>query len=160
VKIGIPNSILAIEATTDAQGRAAIDFALTGATLWTPRHAKLYEVVISTGADYIAEKIGFRTFDARRGYSAKREIRFSARDQSPRGESSPRRAVATTSATPGCCSAGQGIGRISFASPTTRTTITWLASPTNWPVALGGGARLLDPSIGTNPATTRMPPTS
>jgi beta-glucuronidase len=65
VKIEIPELHLATEATTDETGRAAIEFALNGAELWSPENPRRYEVVLSTGADRLSEKIGFRTIATR-----------------------------------------------------------------------------------------------
>ena len=63
VKVEIPELKVSAEVTTDATGRAALDFALTAAALWSPENPQRYEVIVSSGADRIAEKIGFRTIE-------------------------------------------------------------------------------------------------
>ncbi len=65
VKIEIPELKISTEVTTDTAGRAPLDFALTGATLWSPENPQRYEVIVSAGADRLAEKIGFRTIETR-----------------------------------------------------------------------------------------------
>ena len=65
VKVEIPELKISTEVTTDAAGRAALDFALTNATLWSPENPQRYEVVLSSGADRISEKIGFRSIEVR-----------------------------------------------------------------------------------------------
>ncbi len=65
VKVEIPALKLAVEAATDASGRAAFEFGLNGAELWSPEHPRLYEVSLSAGADHLTEKIGFRTIETR-----------------------------------------------------------------------------------------------
>ncbi len=65
VKVAIPELGVATEAQTDGHGRASVEFALTGATLWSPESPKLYDVAISAGADQISERIGFRTIETR-----------------------------------------------------------------------------------------------
>ena len=53
------------KAKTDAQGRAAFQFAAANLELWSPEHPKLYNVELSCGADKIAEPVGFRTIRTR-----------------------------------------------------------------------------------------------
>ncbi len=65
ITLEIPELKISTEVTSDASGRATWDFALTGATLWSPENPRLYEVILSAGADRIAEKIGFRTIETR-----------------------------------------------------------------------------------------------
>jgi beta-glucuronidase len=48
--------------TTDASGRANFHFAAK-LELWSPVHPKLYDVVLSSGADTIHDQIGFRTIE-------------------------------------------------------------------------------------------------
>jgi len=73
VKIEIPELHVSTDATTDAAGRAAIEFALKGAELWSPENPRRYEVILSAGvdtpgaagADRLSEQIGFRTIATR-----------------------------------------------------------------------------------------------
>lgn len=65
VKVAVPELALSFEALSDEDGRALVDFALGGATLWSPESPKLYEVVVSSGTDSVSEKIGFRTIETR-----------------------------------------------------------------------------------------------
>lgn len=65
VQVAIPELKITVNVTTDEQGRATLNFPLTGATLWSPASPKLYEVVLTAGSDRIAEKIGFRTIETR-----------------------------------------------------------------------------------------------
>jgi beta-glucuronidase len=65
VKVAIPELHVDAEFTADASGRAAVEFPLTGATLWTPENPRRYAVTVSAGADHISEQIGFRTIEAR-----------------------------------------------------------------------------------------------
>jgi beta-glucuronidase len=64
VAVEIPALKIAAEATADASGRATFDFALTGATLWSPENPQRYEVVVAAGADHVSEQIGFRSITA------------------------------------------------------------------------------------------------
>jgi beta-glucuronidase len=65
VKLEISSLHLAVEAATDAAGRATFEFALAGAALWSPEHPQRYEVVLTAGADRLAEQVGFRTIETR-----------------------------------------------------------------------------------------------
>jgi len=65
VKVAIPELGAEVDATTDSHGRASIEFALKGATLWSPETPKLYEVTLTAGEDRIAERMGFRTVETR-----------------------------------------------------------------------------------------------
>ena len=65
VRVEIPELKISAEATTDSAGRTALDFALVGATLWSPENPRRYEVVVSTGVDRISEQIGFRSIEVR-----------------------------------------------------------------------------------------------
>lgn len=65
VKIEIPELKVAVEAAPDASGRAAFEFGLKDAGLWSPENPRLYTVVLTAGADRVSEKIGFRTIEAR-----------------------------------------------------------------------------------------------
>ncbi len=42
----------------------AVSFILNKVQLWSPEHPKLYRVIISTNADKVEDKIGFRTIEA------------------------------------------------------------------------------------------------
>ncbi len=64
-KIEIPELKISVEAAPDASGRALFEFALPGATLWSPENPRRYEVVISTATDRISERIGFRSITTR-----------------------------------------------------------------------------------------------
>ncbi|MBW4888162.1 beta-glucuronidase [Mucilaginibacter sp. HMF5004] len=43
----------------------AVNFKLPGVQLWSPENPKLYKVVITTSADKVTEKIGFRTIETK-----------------------------------------------------------------------------------------------
>ena len=60
-----PELGVSAEAATDAGGRAAFDFALPGAALWTPEKPRRYKVSVSAADDRVAERIGFRTIETR-----------------------------------------------------------------------------------------------
>ncbi len=65
LQVSIPELKLSVQATTDAQGRAPLEFAVSGATLWSPASPKLYEVIVTAGSDRVSEKLGFRTIETR-----------------------------------------------------------------------------------------------
>ncbi len=65
VTVSLPELKLELKASTDKDGRAALEFPLPQATLWSPETPKLYELVITSGADQVSEKIGFRTIETR-----------------------------------------------------------------------------------------------
>jgi len=56
---------LVVSATTDANGRAELNFKLKRPELWSPENPKLYTVEITTGTDRVSDKIGFRTIETR-----------------------------------------------------------------------------------------------
>ena len=65
VRVEIAELGVSAEAATDAGGRAAFDFALPGAALWTPEKPRRYDVSVSAAGDRVGEKIGFRTISTR-----------------------------------------------------------------------------------------------
>jgi beta-glucuronidase len=69
VTVTIPDLHAKVQATVDAQSRAAITLPVKSLTPWSPETPKLYRVDISTGsgptADTIADDIGFRTIEVR-----------------------------------------------------------------------------------------------
>ncbi len=65
VAVEIPELKVSVQAQADASGRADFEFAVPAATLWSPENPRRYEVVLTAGADRLAEKIGFRTIETR-----------------------------------------------------------------------------------------------
>ncbi len=65
VEVEIPEMHARAHATTDANGKAAIHFAVSGLERWSPEHPKLYAVKLHTDADSIDEEMGFRTIETR-----------------------------------------------------------------------------------------------
>jgi beta-glucuronidase len=51
------------EASTGADGRAAFSFVPQGLQTWSPDTPKLYQVVLSAGADTLTDEMGFRTIE-------------------------------------------------------------------------------------------------
>lgn len=64
VTVEIPEAKIKQTATTDASGRAEFRFPAK-VELWSPDHPKLYDVVLSSGADKVRDAIGFRTVETR-----------------------------------------------------------------------------------------------
>jgi beta-glucuronidase len=64
VTIQIPEGRVSRTFETDANGVAQINFT-TDLTLWSPDNPKLYDVVIETKTDRVAESIGFRSIETR-----------------------------------------------------------------------------------------------
>ncbi len=62
VVIEIPELKIKKSAVTDANGKAQIEIK-TKPTLWEPANPKLYNVVVSSEADRVADEIGFRTIE-------------------------------------------------------------------------------------------------
>ena len=60
VTIEIPEARVKESVTTDAAGRAAFSFPARVA-LWSPESPRLYDVVVTAGADRVHDSIGFRT---------------------------------------------------------------------------------------------------
>ncbi|MCQ2114567.1 MAG: beta-glucuronidase [Bacteroidales bacterium] len=71
VKVEVPEVALSAEVTVDADGYAGFSMILKkskkkpGLVLWCPENPKLYDVNVSTSAETIADRIGFRTIEAR-----------------------------------------------------------------------------------------------
>jgi beta-glucuronidase len=64
VTIRIPEAGIANTVETDAAGRAQFSFA-ADLTLWSPENPKLYGVEIASETDKVADRIGFRSIQAR-----------------------------------------------------------------------------------------------
>ena len=62
--IDIPEAGIKQSITTDAGGYAPIDFRAR-LDLWSPEHPRLYQVKLSSGAEVINDRIGFRTIETR-----------------------------------------------------------------------------------------------
>ena len=54
-----------IEATVDANGRAAVQLNPQSLELWSPEHPRLYKVQLKAGEDTLEDEIGFRTVEVR-----------------------------------------------------------------------------------------------
>lgn len=66
VEVSIPELGLKRSVVTDDSGKATFAFAnVSKLELWSPEHPKLYNVEIRTGADSVAEPVGFRTVRTR-----------------------------------------------------------------------------------------------
>jgi beta-glucuronidase len=71
VTLEIPEAGVHAAMTTDAAGRA--NFRVSAKPdpekleLWSPEHPKLYDVVLSSGADTVHDQIGFRTIEVQAG---------------------------------------------------------------------------------------------
>ena len=65
VRVRIPAAKLEGEAQTAPDGVAEFELAAPGLALWSPENPHLYAVEISSGADRIADRIGFRTIETR-----------------------------------------------------------------------------------------------
>ncbi len=63
-KIEIPEVHLSQTVEFDAEGRASFRFPAK-LDLWSPEKPKVYQVIISSGTDRIADQIGFRTIETR-----------------------------------------------------------------------------------------------
>ncbi len=64
VTIAIGEAKASRTVTTDADGRADVDFPAT-LDAWSPEHPKLYDVELATTSDRVHEAIGFRTIEVR-----------------------------------------------------------------------------------------------
>lgn len=64
VTVEIPEAGVRHTFTTDAEGFAPVSFKAR-LQLWSPESPKLYRVVVSSGADAVGERIGFRTVETR-----------------------------------------------------------------------------------------------
>lgn len=65
VRVEVPELGVAASATADAAGRAAFEFSVAKADLWSPEAPRLYEVVLTTGTDRLVDRIGWRTVETR-----------------------------------------------------------------------------------------------
>ncbi|MDI1338002.1 MAG: glycoside hydrolase family 2 TIM barrel-domain containing protein [Lacunisphaera sp.] len=65
VRIELPGLNIVVAAVADASGLATFEFSLPGAELWAPEHPRLYELVLTAGADRLSEMVGFRTIETR-----------------------------------------------------------------------------------------------
>jgi beta-glucuronidase len=63
VHLAIPEAHVDLNATTDANGRAAISVTPASLDLWAPGNPKLYKVELSSGPDKLTDEIGFRTIE-------------------------------------------------------------------------------------------------
>ena len=67
VSVSIPELGLHTDATTDAEGRIAVDLPAKNLSLWSPENPKLYKVVLKSGAtqdtDTLTDEMGFRTIE-------------------------------------------------------------------------------------------------
>jgi beta-glucuronidase len=66
VTLEIPEAGVHESATTDAAGHASFRVSAK-LDLWSPGHPKLYDVVLSSGADTVHDQIGFRTIEVQGG---------------------------------------------------------------------------------------------
>ena len=64
VTVEIPEAKIKQTVITDAAGRAEFRFSAK-LELWSPEHPRLYDVVLSSGADKVHDAIGFRTIETR-----------------------------------------------------------------------------------------------
>jgi beta-glucuronidase len=64
VSIEIPEAKIKQQVTTDANGYAPISFKAK-LQLWSPASPKLYSVLLSSGANTVSERIGFRSIEAK-----------------------------------------------------------------------------------------------
>ncbi|MCS3796205.1 glycoside hydrolase family 2 protein [Niastella sp. OAS944] len=64
IKIKIPELNLLYKTRTDEKGMATIEFS-SAFTLWSPELPKLYKVVIESETDTVADRVGFRTIEAK-----------------------------------------------------------------------------------------------
>ena len=71
VTLEIPEAGVHEAVTTDAAGRASFRVSAEPdrerLELWSPEHPKLYDVVLSSGADTVHDQIGFRTIEVQAG---------------------------------------------------------------------------------------------
>jgi len=64
VTVDIPEAGIHETVSSDGSGRANLHFNFKSQVdLWSPWHPKLYEVVVSAGADKVRDEIGFRTIE-------------------------------------------------------------------------------------------------
>jgi beta-glucuronidase len=65
VTLSIPEAGLKQTLKTDAEGRATFSLSAKKLKLWSPQSPKLYAVSLSSGADVVQDRIGFRTIETR-----------------------------------------------------------------------------------------------
>ncbi|RYU77854.1 glycoside hydrolase family 2 protein [Hymenobacter persicinus] len=65
VMLSIPEAGLKHTLKTDAEGRATFTLPAKKLRLWSPQSPKLYAVSLSSGADAVQDRIGFRTIQTR-----------------------------------------------------------------------------------------------
>jgi len=63
VTVKIPELQLTKTASTDASGRASLEFSAKNLARWSPQNPKLYDIEISVGDDHLRDQIGFRTIE-------------------------------------------------------------------------------------------------
>jgi beta-glucuronidase len=61
VKLAIPELGIGTSFTTDEAGKVSFQLPLKNVTYWSPDNPHLYEVVLESGEDLLADRIGFRT---------------------------------------------------------------------------------------------------
>jgi len=61
VKVSFPALKIAAEMTADTNGRARLEMTAPGLALWSPESPALNDVVISSGADELKDRVGFRS---------------------------------------------------------------------------------------------------
>lgn len=66
ITLAIPEAAIHEDLITDAGGRANFHFPAK-LELWSPEHPKLYDVVLTAGADTVHDQLGFRTIEVRDG---------------------------------------------------------------------------------------------
>ncbi len=65
VRVSIPELNIDSEFTTGENGTATVDIPVKKLKLWSPENPKLYNVQVSSPADNVADKIGFRTIETK-----------------------------------------------------------------------------------------------
>lgn len=65
VKISIPELRIEVTAKTNASGRGEFRIPAKRMVYWSPENPKLYDVVISSAADEVKDRIGFRTVEVK-----------------------------------------------------------------------------------------------
>ena len=65
VRVSIPELNIDSEFTTGENGTATVDVPVKKLKLWSPENPKLYNVQVSSPADNVADKIGFRTIETK-----------------------------------------------------------------------------------------------
>ena len=66
IVLEIPEVSIREKLTADVSGRATFHFP-EKLELWSPEHPKLYDVILTAGADVVHDQIGFRTIEVRDG---------------------------------------------------------------------------------------------